>query len=100
MKEGASGLTFEELRKMAMCSHLGMKRDGVSGHERAGTSVCSPDPNNHLCSLTGKYISEKYFTYRSVQIFEILLEAFYSPESDTRHKIMQDWFDYSTQLAL
>ena len=24
------------------------------------------DPINHLCSLTGKYISEKYFTYRSV----------------------------------
>jgi len=58
------------------------------------------DPINNVCSFTGKSISNNYFTYRSVQIFEILLEAFYSPESDTRHKIMQDWFDYSTQLAL
>ena len=26
-----------------------------------------PDPINHLCSLTGKWISENHFTYRSVQ---------------------------------
>ena len=26
-----------------------------------------PDPINHLCSLTGKQISENHFTYRSVQ---------------------------------
>ena len=26
-----------------------------------------PDPINDLCSLTGVCISEKYFTYRSVQ---------------------------------
>jgi len=26
-----------------------------------------PDPINHLRSLTGKYISENHFTYRSVQ---------------------------------
>jgi len=26
-----------------------------------------PDPINHLCSLTGKQISENHFTYHSVQ---------------------------------
>ena len=31
-----------------------------------------PDPINYVCSLTGKSISEKYFTYRSVQIIKIL----------------------------
>jgi len=48
-----------------------------------------PDPINHVCSLTGRYISEKYFTYRSVQIFKILFRRFYSPESDPPHKIMR-----------
>jgi len=41
-----------------------------------------PDPINDLCSLTGKSISEKCFTYRSVQIFQILFGRFYSSESD------------------
>ena len=45
-----------------------------------------PDPNNHLCSLTIRYISEKHFAYRSVQIFKILLQRFYFPESDPLHK--------------
>jgi hypothetical protein len=57
-----------------------------------------PDPINHLCSLTGKYISENYFTYRSVQIFKILFPGLY-PESDPPHKMMWYWFYYSTQLV-
>jgi len=35
-----------------------------------------PDPINHVCSLTGKYISKKYFTYGSVQIFKIIFRRF------------------------
>jgi len=58
-----------------------------------------PDPINHLFSLTGQQSSEKYFTFRSVQIFQILFRGFYSPESDPPLKIMQYWFYYSTQLA-
>ena len=54
-----------------------------------------PDLSNHLCSLTGEEISEKLFTYRSVQIFKILFRRFYSPESDPPHKIMRYWFYYS-----
>jgi len=57
-----------------------------------------PDPINHLCSLTGKYISENYCTYRSVQIFKILFPGLY-PESDPPHKMMRYWFYYSTQLV-
>jgi len=34
------------------------------------------DPMNHLCSLTGKKISENCFTYRSIQIFKILFQGF------------------------
>jgi len=42
---------------------------------------------NDLYSLTGKYIPRKYFTYRSVQIFKILFQGFYTPKSDSnRHK--------------
>jgi len=35
-----------------------------------------PDPINHVCSLTGKQISKKYFTYRSVQILKIMFWRF------------------------
>ena len=35
-----------------------------------------PDPINHVCSLTGKYIPQKCFTYRSVQIFKIMFRRF------------------------
>ena len=31
-----------------------------------------PDPISDVCSLTGKYILQKYFTYRPVQIFKII----------------------------
>ena len=41
-----------------------------------------PDPINHAYSLTGKYMSQKYFTYPSVQIFKILFQGFYSPKSN------------------
>jgi len=37
---------------------------------------CPPDPINHVCSLTGKWISKKRFTYRSVQIFKIMFRRF------------------------
>jgi len=62
-------------------------------------SATPPDPINDLCSLTAKYISSKYFTYHSVQIFKILFQGFYSSESDPPHKIMLYWFYYSAQLA-
>ena len=35
-----------------------------------------PDPINHVYSLPGKYMSQKYFTYPSVQIFTILFREF------------------------
>jgi len=35
-----------------------------------------PDPIRHVCSLTGKYILRKHFTYRPVQIFEIMFRRF------------------------
>jgi len=58
-----------------------------------------PDPINHLCSLAGKYISENHLTYRSVQIFKILFQGFYFPESDPPHKSMRYLFYFSTQLG-
>jgi len=51
---------------------------------------------NNLSSLTGKSISEKYFTYRSVQIFKIMFRGFYFPNSNSSHKIMRYCFYYST----
>ena len=35
-----------------------------------------PDPISHVCSLTGKNISRKYFTYRPVQISKIMFRRF------------------------
>jgi len=35
-----------------------------------------PDPIRHVCSLTGKYISRKHYTYRSVHIFKIMFRRF------------------------
>ena len=60
-----------------------------------------PNPISHVCSLTGKYISRKHFTYRPVQIFKIMFRRFYSPESDPPHKITQPhpttrWLDYKS----
>ena len=37
---------------------------------------------NHVYSRPGKYISQKYFTYRSVQIFQILFRGFNSQKSN------------------
>ena len=59
-----------------------------------------PDPMYNFCSFPGKQISEKYFSYRSVQILKILFRRFYSPESDPPYKIMWYWFYYSIQLDL
>jgi len=39
-------------------------------------NTCPPDPISNVCSLTGKYISRKHFTYRSVQIFKIMFRRF------------------------
>jgi len=61
--------------------------------------VYPPDPLNHLCSLSGKCISEKYFTYRSVPISNILFQRFFAPGSDPPHKIMWYWFCTSTLLS-
>ena len=61
--------------------------------------TCPPDPISHVCSLTGKQICRKCFTYRSVQIFKIMFRRFYSPESDPPHKIMHYWFYYSIWLG-
>jgi len=43
---------------------------------------------NYSCSLTGVCISDNYFTCRSVQIFKMLFQGFYDPESDPPNKIM------------
>jgi len=40
------------------------------------TYIYPPDPINHVYSLPGKYISKKKFTYRSLQIFEIIFQGF------------------------
>jgi len=37
---------------------------------------CPPDSISHVCSLTCKSISQKYFTYRPVQIFKIMFQRF------------------------
>ena len=58
-----------------------------------------PDPINYCCSLTGECISQKYFTYRSVQIFTMLFQGFFAPGSDPPHKIMRYWFYSSTLLG-
>jgi len=56
-----------------------------------------PDPISHVCSLTGKRISRKYFTYRSY--LKSCSGDFYSPESDPPHKIMRYWVYYSIWLG-
>jgi len=38
--------------------------------------IVPPDPISPVCSLTGKYILLKHFTYRKVQIFKIILRRF------------------------
>ena len=63
----------------------------------SSTWMCPPDPINYFCSLTGIYISQKNFTYRSVQIFKMLFQGFYAPESDPLHKITRCWFYFSTR---
>jgi len=59
-----------------------------------------PDPTIYLCSLTGMSISQKHFTYRSVQIFKMLFQGLYTPGSDLPHKIMRYWFYSSTLSSL
>jgi len=56
-----------------MCSlnSLLLQAGCVSG-EKVVACLQPPDPINHVCSLTGKWISKKCFTYRSVQTFEIM----------------------------
>jgi len=60
---------------------------------------CPPDAIKYLCSLTGVFISQKYFTHRSVQIFKMLFQGFYAPGSDLPHKIMWYWFYSSILLS-
>ena len=44
---------------------------------RSLTKICQPpDPISHVCSLTGKYISKKHFTYHPVQLFKIIFRKF------------------------
>jgi len=64
-------------------------------------SNCTRPTQSIMCVplQVGRWISEKYFTYRSVQILKILVPGFDSPESDPPHKIMRYWFYYSTQLV-
>jgi len=57
-----------------------------------------PDPINDVCSLTGKFIQENYFTYRPVKIFKIIVPEILLSESDSPHKIMRYDIYYSTQL--
>jgi len=40
------------------------------------STECPPDPINHVCSLTGKYISKIHFTYCPVQIYKIMFRRF------------------------
>jgi len=54
---------------------------------------------NPISSLTGKYISRKYFTYRPVKYLKSCSGDFYSQESDPPHKIMRYLFYYSIWLG-
>ena len=54
-----------------------------------------PDPINHVYSLPGKYMSQKHFTYPSVQIFKILFRRFYSQKSN-QNLILRTRSYYST----
>jgi len=58
-----------------------------------------PGSINYVCSLTGVCISQKYFTYRSVQILNILFQGFEAAGSDPPHKSMRYWFYSSTLLS-
>ena len=49
--------------------------------------VIPPDPINYLCSLTGVCISQKHFTYRSVQIFQMLFQGFYAQDLILRTRL-------------
>jgi len=82
-------------------SHVTHMNESCHTHEwvMSHMNESPPDPINHLCSLTGKSISENHFTYRSVQILKIRFQGFHCPGSDPPHKIMRYWFYYSTQLG-
>jgi len=49
-----------------------------------------PDPINYLCSLTGVCISQKYFTSRWVQIFQILFQGWFYAKSCSKDFTLQD----------
>jgi len=49
--------------------------ESIIGYSRQH-SGSPPDPINYLCSLTGVCISQKYFTYCSVQTFQMLFQGF------------------------
>jgi len=90
-----------ESKQLCVCPAEGMCVC-VCEREREQATMCvscAPDPINHWCSRTGKQISGKYFTYRSVQTFEILFQGLYSPGSDPPHKMMRYWLYYSTLLS-
>jgi len=58
---------------------------GILSVQKAwGMPICTvpPDPINHVYSLPGKYMSQKYFTSPSVQIFKILFRGFYFQKSN------------------
>jgi len=48
-------------------------------HEATTTSpqeASRPTHSSDVCSLTGNWVSRNYFTYRQVQIFEIIVRIF------------------------
>jgi len=53
--------------------------------KRVYTKEGPPEPIDYVCSPKGVCMSQKYVTYRSVQIFRILFQGFYASGSDPPH---------------
>jgi len=66
---GSVAVSFNVLQCVAVCCSV---LQCVAVRCSVLQSAIPPDPIHHVCSLTGKYIPENYFTYRPVQIFKIL----------------------------
>jgi len=70
-------------RHLSIADGDGGIRSGLTGpHALGGHGRAPSDPINHVYSFSGKYMSQKYFTYPSVHIFKILFRGFNSQESN------------------
>jgi len=65
-----------QLRAIVTVSCAVSNRESRCPTAQMTNRLSGPDPINHVCSLTGKQIPQKCFTYRSVQIFKIIFRRF------------------------